>query len=219
MTIDNSDLDAAKAAVQRSLDIFATNQKTLYTFENARINPPDVHQREFDRLLAPVTAAVDKAVAVADKVVSEVEKSRLSQFADPLAALDFAQMGLAGQYAPFVKEDCQNMDVRDLVGRLEWAGKYPSEYMKVLYRRYGAQRLREMANAKPQKDGIAEVRQALEALGAIGASRGLSSEQQRRLEAAAALKRWATWQLGIARDPEKDKADKAKSAAATRALF
>ena len=216
---DNSDLDAARAAVQRSLDIFATNQKTLYTFENARINPPDVHQRELDRLLAPVTAAVDRALEVADKVTAQVEKSRLDQYADPLAALDYAQLGLAGQYAPFVKEDCQNMDVRDLVGRLEWAGKYPSEYMKVLYRRYGMARFQAMMHAKPQPDGIAEMRAALEALGARGASRGLSSEQQKRLEASSALKRWAQWQLGLVRDPEAAAAAKAKSAELVRSLF
>ena len=76
-----------------------------------------------------------------------------------------------------------------------------------------------MVNAKPQPDGIAEVRAALETLGAMGASRGLSPEQQRLAESAAAHKRWAAWQLGLARDPEKAARDKAKSFETVRSLF
>ena len=178
-----------------------------------------MHQREFDRLLAPVTAAVDKAVAVADKVVSEVEKSRLSQFADPLAALDFAQMGLAGQYAPFVREDCERLPAPELVGRLEWAAKHPGAYLRLLYGRYGLQRFNAMLSAKPQPDGIAEMRAALEALGAIGQSRGLSPEQQRLGEAAQSLRMFATRQLRIAKDPEQEALDRKKSAETVRSLF
>ena len=216
---DNSDIDGAKAAVQKSLDVLATNQKTLYTFNGAPINSPELHQKEYDRLLAPVTAAVDRALEVAAKAAAQVEKTRLDQFADPLASLDYAQLGLAGQYAPFVKEDCASLPVPELVGRLEWANRYPSEYMKVLYRRYGAQRLQAMVTAKPQPSGIPELRQALEAIGALGATRGLTGDQQKRLEAAAALSRWAQYQLGLVRDPEKTARDKAASFEMTRSLL
>ena len=136
-----------------------------------------------------------------------------------MAALDLANLELAATHRVFVAEDCATLPVPALVGRLQWAASHPGRYYGVLYARYGAQRFQSMLDAKPQPDGIAELRAALESLGAIGQSRGLSGEAVKRQEAAGALKRWATWQLGIARDPEKDKADRAKSAAATRAMF
>ena len=216
---DNSDIDGAKAAVTRAIESHGAAYSRLFTFDGKPINSPEQHTSELARLVQPVESAVAKALEVADKVTADVERTRLNQYADPLNSLDHAQLGLAGQYAPFVKEDCQQLPIPELIGRLEWAGKHPGEYMKVLYRRYGAQRFQSMLDAKPQPDGIAEMRAALEQLGAIGQSRGLSSEAVKRQEAAAALKRWAGRELSIARDPEKDKADRAKSAAATRAMF
>ena len=219
MTIDNSDLDGAKQVVTRAIESHTTAYARLFTFDGKPINSPEQHTSELARLVQPVESAVAKALEVADKVTAQVEKTRLDQYADPLASLDYAQLGLAGQYAPFVKEDCAALPLVELIGRLEWANRYPSEYMKVLYRRYGAARFREMVNAKPQPAGIPELRAALEALGAIGASRGLTSEQQRRQESAAALSRWAQGQLRIARDPAAEAAAKAKSAETIRSLF
>ena len=216
---DNSDLDGAKAAVTRAIESHGAAYSRLFTFDGKPINSPEQHTSELARLVQPVESAVAKALEVADKVTAQVEKTRLDQFADPLASLDYAQLGLAGQYAPFVKEDCASLPVPELVGRLEWANRYPSEYMKVLYRRYGAQRLQAMVTAKPQPSGIPELRQALEAIGALGATRGLTGDQQKRLEAAAALSRWAQYQLGLVRDPEKTARDKAASFEMTRSLL
>ena len=216
---DNSDIDGAKAAVTRAIESHGAAYSRLFTFDGKPINSPEQHTSELARLVQPVESAVAKALEVADKVTAEVEKSRLSQYADPMAALDLANLELAATHRVFVAEDCATLPVPALVGRLQWAASHPGRYYGVLYARYGAQRFQSMLDAKPQPDGIAELRAALESLGAIGQSRGLSGEAVKRQEAAGALKRWATWQLGIARDPEKDKADKAKSAAATRAMF
>ena len=216
---DNTDLSAAKAAVQRSLDTLQVNQATLYTHDGHKIHPPEQHTSELARLVQPVEAAVDRAVALADKAVADVERTRLNQFADPMSSLDLANLELAATHRVFVAEDCATLPVPDLVGRLQWAASHPGRYYGVLYARYGAQRFQSMLDAKPQPAGIPELRAALESLGAIGQSRGLSSEAVKRQEAAAALKRWATWQLGLARDPEKAARDKAKSAELTRSLF
>ena len=218
--LDQSDIEASKLAVTRAIEAHGAAYARLFAHDGkTTISGPDLHAQECARILVPVESAVAKALEVADRVTAEVEKSRLSQYADPMAALDLANLELAATHRVFVAEDCATLPVPALVGRLQWAASHPGRYYGVLYARYGAQRFQSMLDAKPQPDGIAELRAALESLGAIGQSRGLSGEAVKRQEAAGALKRWATWQLGIARDPEKDKADKAKSAAATRAMF
>ena len=216
---DNSDIDGAKAAVTRAIESHGAAYSRLFTFDGKPINSPEQHTSELARLVQPVESAVAKALEVADKVTADVERTRLNQYADPMAALDLANLELASTHRVFVAEDCATLPIPELVGRLQWAAAHPGKYYGALYRRYGLARFQAMVNAKPQPDGIAEMRQALEQLGAIGASRGLSSEAVKRQEAAAALKRWAGRELSIARDPEKDKADRAKSAAATRAMF
>ena len=220
MAIDNSDIEASKLAVTRAIEAHGAAYARLFASDGKTpISGPDLHAQECARILVPVEKAVETALQVADRVTAEVEKSRLSQYADPMAALDLANLELAATHRVFVAEDCASLPVPDLVGRLQWAAAHPGKYYGALYRRYGLARFQALLDAKPQPDGIAELRAALETLGALGASRGLSPEQQRLAESAAAHKRWATWQLGIARDPEKDKADRAKSAAATRAMF
>ena len=216
---DNSDIDGAKAAVTRAIEAHGAAYSRLFTFDGKPINSPEQHTSELARLVQPVESAVAKALEVADKAAAGVERTRLNQYADPMAALDLANLELAATHRVFVAEDCATLPVPDLVGRLQWAAAHPGKYYGVLYARYGAARFREMVNAKPQPAGIPELRQALEALGAIGASRGLTSEQQRRLEAAAALSRWAQGQLRIARDPAAEAAAKAKSAETVRSLF
>ena len=218
--LDQTDLEASKQAVQKAIEVHTAAYSRLFAHDGkTTISGPDLHAQECARILVPLETAVDKAVAVADRVVADVERTRLSQYADPMASLDLANLELAATHRVFVAEDCASLSVPDLVGRLQWAAAHPGKYYGVLYARYGAQRFQSMLDAKPQPDGIAELRAALETLGALGASRGLSPEQQRLAESAAAHKRWATWQLGIARDPEKDKADKAKSFELTRSLL
>ena len=218
--LDQTDIEASKLAVTRAIEAHGAAYSRLFAHDGkTTISGPDLHAQECARILVPVETAVTAAVAVADKVTAEVERTRLSQYADPMAALDLANLELAATHRVFVAEDCATLPVPDLVGRLQWAAAHPGKYYGALYRRYGLARFQALLDAKPQPDGIAELRAALETLGALGASRGLSPEQQRLAESAAAHKRWATWQLGLARDPEKAARDKAKSFETVRSLF
>ena len=218
--LDQTDIEASKLAVTRAIEAHGAAYSRLFAHDGkTTISGPDLHAQECARILVPVETAVTAAVAVADKVTAEVERTRLSQYADPMAALDLANLELAATHRVFVAEDCATLPVPALVGRLQWAASHPGRYYGVLYARYGAQRFQSMLDAKPQPDGIAELRAALESLGAMGASRGLSSEQQRRQEAAQSLKRWAVWELQNARDPAKAAADKAKFARELHAML
>ena len=219
MAIDNSDLDAAKAAVQRSLDVFATNQATLYTHDGHKINPPGVHESELARLLVGVEASVEKAVAVADRVSAEVEAARLAPHADPTGSLSASDLADANARAQWVKEDCESMGLDDLAQRLRAVAAGGSKSSRWLHWRYSKTRLdRELAKSS-QDPALSAFAATCRELGVVGEKSGLSDEAQKRQEAAAALKRWATWQLGIARDPEKAARDKAKSAETIRSLF
>ena len=218
--LDQTDIEASKLAVTRAIEAHGAAYARLFASDNRTpISGADLHARQVASIVAPLEKEVERAVALADRVVSEVEKSRLSQYADPMAALDLANLELAATHRVFVAEDCASLPIPELVGRLQWAAAHPGKYYGALYRRYGLARFQAMVNAKPQPDGIAEVRPALETLGAMGASRGLYPEQQRLAESAAAHKRWAAWQLGLARDPEKAARDKAKSFETVRSLF
>ena len=218
--LDNSDIEASKLAVQKAIEAHGAAYSRLFAHDGkTTISGPDLHAKECARILVPVEAAVAKALEVADKVTADIEKSRLSQYADPMSSLDLANLELAATHRVFVAEDCATLPVPDLVGRLQWAATHPGKYYLPLYRRYALARFQAMLAAKPQPSGVSELRAALEAIGALGASRGLSSEQQKRLEAAAAHKRWAVWELQNARDPAKAAADKAKFARELHAML
>ena len=190
-------LEAARLGVEKSLAIFATNQATLFTFDGKPIHSPELQQSELARLLVGVEASVEKAVAVADRVSAEVEAARLAPFSDPTSALSAA----------------------DLAERLRAVAAGGSKSSRWLHWRYSKARLdREFAKSS-QDPALSVFAATCRELGVVGEKSGLSSEAVKRQEAAAALKRWAGRELSIARDPEKDKADRAKSAAATRAMF
>lgn len=219
MAIDNSDLDAARAAVQRSLDTLQVNQATLFTFDGKPIHSPELQQSELARLLVGVESSVEKAVAVADRVSAEVESLRLAPFSDPTSALSASDLQDANARAVWVKEDCETMGLDDLAQRLRAVASSPSKSSRWLHWRYSKARLdREFAKSS-QDPALSAFAATCRELGVVGEKSGLSSEAQRRLEAAAALSRWAQGQLRIARDPEKDKQDRAKSAEAIRRMF
>lgn len=190
ITREQAKLDSAKntmAAAQAAYDdglrgLLASDGRTP-------IAAPPEHERRTEALrdaLAAKLATVDEQV---NSVIASIEAQRLSVFADPMVSLDYAQLGLAGQYAPFVREDCERLPVPELLGRLEWVSKQPGAYLRLLYGRYGAQRFQSLLDAKPQPPELPELRAALEALGAIGATRGLSPELQNLRYAADGVKR------------------------------
>ena len=187
-------IDAAKRQLENSVrareearrDLLASDGKTP-------IHQPDEHARRSTAIQDAFAARVAVAAGVAGDVLASVEAARLSEHADPLASLDLAQLNLAAAYAPFVAEDCANMPVPALVGRLEWAAASKDKGLRFCYGRYGAQRFQALLNTQPQPAGLPELRQALERLGAIGAARGLTPELEALRFSADALRRQSAY--------------------------
>ena len=190
ITREQAKLDSAKstmAAAQAAYDdglrgLLASDGKTP-------IAAPPEHDRRTAALRDALENKLANVDAQADSVIASIETARLNPYADPLAALDLANLELAGRHRVFVAEDCASLPVPELLGRLEWAAKHPGAYLRVLYGRYGLQRFNALLDAKPQPDGLTEMRAALEALGAIGGAKGLSSELQELRYRADAVKR------------------------------
>lgn len=212
-------LEAARLGVEKSLAIHAANQATLFTFEGKPIYPPDKQASEAARLLVGVEASVDRAVTTADKVTAEVESQRLAPHADPTSALSAGDLADANLRAVWVKEDCESLPLDDLVERLRAVHAAGVKSSTWLHWRYAKVRLdREFAKSS-QDPALSAYAAVCRELGITGDKSGLSDEAQKRQEAAAQLKRWATWELGKARDPQKDAADKAKFAQQVRSMF
>ena len=206
MTIDptreQSRIDAARqdlAQAQAAHD--AAMRGLLASDGKTPIYQPAEHEQRVAALrdaLARKLASVD---AAADGVIANVEAARLNPYADPVAALDLANLELAGAHRPFVMEDCASLEVPELIGRLQWASKYPGAYLRQLYGRYGLARFKRELDAKPQPPELSELRAALEALGAIGGSRGLSPELTELRFKADGLKRATAYALAGGEKP------------------
>ena len=187
-------IDAAKRQLENSVlareearrDLLASDGKTP-------IHQPDEHARRSQAISDAFAARAAVAAGVAGDVLASVEAARLSEHADPLAALDLAQLNLAGAYRPFVAEDCATMAIPQLIGRLEWAAASKDKGLRYCYGRYGAQRFQALLNTQPQPAGLPELRQALERLGAIGAARGLTPELEALRFSADALRRQSAY--------------------------
>ena len=188
-------LEAARLAVQKSLDVFATNQATLYTHDGHKIHPPERHTSELARLVQPVESAVEKAVQVAAQVEAQVESQRLAPFSDPTSALSAAELQEANARAQWVKEDVSTMDLGDLVERLRAVHASGSKSSTWLHDRYAKARWKVESDKTPQDPALSMFAQTCRDLGVFGDRAGLSDEQVKRQEAAQSLKRWAGSQL------------------------
>ena len=217
--IDQSDLDAAKQTIERSVELFHRNLPTLYTFEGARINPPGKHETELARLSAGVESSVEKALGLADRTVAQVEAARLAPHADPTGQLSPADLADANLRAVWVREDCETLPLGDLAERLRAVHASGSKSSTWLHDRYAKARWKVESDKTPQDAALSMFAETLRDLGVTGAKSGLSSEQQRLGEAAQSLRMFAARELRIAKDPEKEAADKAKSAQLTRNMF
>ena len=183
-------LDAGKRLLATAQNDFDNGVRGLLASDGRTpIHGPDEHERRLAALRETLAGKVATVDSQADAVIASIEAARLSEHADPLASLDLATLELAGTHRVFVKEDCETLPIPQLIGRLEWAGKYPGAYLRVLYARYGLARFQSLLDAQPQPDGLPAMRDALESLGAIGAARGLTPDAERVRFAAAGLKR------------------------------
>ena len=217
---DNSDIDGAKQVVTRAIEKYNGDRLALFAHDGKTpIDPPATFAMKQAKLLESVEWAVERAATLADKVTADIEAQRLQPFSDPTSALSAADLQDANARAVWVREDCETLPLPDLAERLRAVASSPSKSSRWLHWRYSKARLdREFAKSS-QDPALAAFAATCRELGVVGEKSGLSSEAVKRQEAAAALKRWAGRELSIARDPEKDKADRAKSAAATRAMF
>ena len=203
MAIDNSDLDGARAAVQRSLDTLQVNQATLYTHDGHKINPPGKHESELARLLVGLESSVEKAVAVADRVSAEVEAARLAPFSDPTSALSAADLQDANLRRVFIEEDVSTLPLADLVERLRAVHASGSQASTWLHWRYAKARWAKESAKQQQDPALSMFAAVCRDLGVFGERAGLSLEAQKRQEAAQALKRWAGAQLQYAASGKK----------------
>ena len=220
MTIDNSDIDGAKQVVTRAIEKYNADRAGLLASDGKTpIYPPDVHTAKVAKLLESVEWAVERATTLADKVTADIEAQRLQPFSDPTSALSAADLQDANARAVWVREDCESLPLGDLAERLRAVHASGSKASVFVHDRYSKRRWQVESAKTPQPPDLVVLGETLRDLGILGPRAGLSDEAQKRQEAAAALKRWAGRELSIARDPEKDKADRAKSAAATRAMF
>ena len=217
--IDQSDLDAAKQTIERSVELFHRNLPTLYTFEGARINPPGKHETELARLSAGVESSVEKALGLADRTVAQVEAARLAPHADPTGQLSPADLADANLRRAFIEEDVATMGLADLAERLKAVHAGGSKSSVWLHDRAAKRRWQVESAKTPQPPDLVVLGEVLRNLGVLGPKAGLSPEQQRLAEAAQSLKMFAGRQLRIAKDPEQEALDRKKSAETVRSLF
>lgn len=196
LATETARIEAAQRQLEHSVRAREEAQRDLLASDGKTpIHQPAEHARRMTAIQEAFKDRVAVAAGVADGVLATVEAARLSEHADPLAALDLAQLSLASLYAPFVAEDCQALPVPALAVRLEWAASSRDKGLRAVYSRYGAARWRKELDAQPQPAGLPELRAALEKLGAIGAARGLTPELEQLRFAADALKRQSAYAL------------------------
>ena len=202
MTIDSAReqarIDAAKNTLAQAQQAYDDGVRSLLASDGKTpIHAQPEHERRTAALRDALAAKLATVDAQADSVIASIESARLNPFADPFVALDLANLELAGKLRIFVAEDCATLPIPDLIGRLQWAAKHPGAYLRVLYGRYGVLRFKALLDAKLQPDGLTELRAALEALGAIGGAKGLSSELQELRYRADDIKRRAAYALSL----------------------
>ena len=220
MAIDNSDIEASKLAVQKAIEAHGAAYARLFASDNRTpISGPDLHARQVAAIVAPLEREVERAAALADRVVSEVEAARLAPYADPTSALSAADLADANLRSRWVAEDCSELPLSDLAERLRAVHASGNRASIWLHSRYAKRRWQKESAKQSQDAALSAFAATCRELGVIGDRAGLSSEAVKRQESAAALSRWAQGQLRIARDPAKDAADRAKSAEAIRRMF
>lgn len=218
---DNSDIDGARQVVARALEKYQTDRAGLLAHDGVTpIDPPATFAMKQAKLLESVEWAVERATALSDKVAAEVEAQRLAPFADPTSALSPSDLQDANLRAQWIREDCETLPLGDLAERLRAVHHDGGSKSSVfVHDRYARARWKAESDKVPQSPDLAVFAQTLRGLGVIGDRAGLSSEAQKRQEAAQSLRRWAQGQLQAARNPEQVAADKAKFAQSVRGMF
>ena len=196
---DTNQIDAARDAVTRAVAKFNADKAALYAHDGKTpINAPAMHEKEVSRLLAPVTAAVERATATADKTLAEVEALRLQPHADPTTALSASDLEDAGRRWRWVAEDCAELSLAALAERVRAVQSTGNKPLTWLYSRYVQKRWKQELAKSPQAPDLTQFGDVLKDVGIVGPKQGLSAEAAKRADEAAKLRRWAGAQLNQA---------------------
>ena len=193
--IDQSDLDSAKAKVSAAVDSFERAKQGYLTHDGRPIAEPAAHEAALAKLRAPVAAAAERAIEIADQASAQVAKERLLPAACPTSKLSAAELETAGALAPFVREDCAELPPAELAERLEWVRASGTKAQQWTYARYAERRWQREQASSPPALGLDLLGAELRAIAALGPQQGLSDESQRLSEQASALRRFARAQL------------------------
>ena len=208
--LDQTDIEASKLAVTRAIEAHGAAYARLFASDNRTpISGPDLHARQVAAIVAPLEREVDKAVALADRVVAEVEAARLAPYADPTSALSAADLADANLRSRWVAEDCSELPLSDLAERLRAVHASGNRASIWLHSRYAKRRWQKESAKSSHPLDMDVFAATLRDLGIVGEKAGLSAEAQKRAAAAQSLKWWAERQLRAARDPEADARAKA----------
>ena len=191
--IDLSDLNSAKNKVSAAVDSFERAKSQYLTFDGKPVLAPAEHEEALAKLRAPVAAAAERAIEIADQASAQVQKERLAPAACPTSKLSAAELETAGALAPFVREDCAELPPAELAERLEWVRASGTKAQQWTYARYAERRWQREQASKPPALGLDLLGAELRAI--AEPQQGLSAESQRLSEQAAALKRFARAQI------------------------
>ena len=195
MAIDQSDLESAKTKISAAVESFERAKQGYYTHDGRPIAEPEAHEAALAKLRAPVAAAAERAIEIADLASAQVQKERLLPAACPTSKLSAAELETAGALLPFVREDCTELTPAKLAERLEWVRASGTKAQQWTYSRYAERRWQREQASSPPAPGLDLLAAELRAWAALEPKQGLSSESQRLSEQASALKRFARAQL------------------------
>ena len=193
MAIDQSDLESAKTKISAAVESFERAKQGYYTHDGRPIAEPAAHESALAKLRAPVAAAAERAIEIADLASAQVQKERLAPAACPTSKLSAAELETAGALAPFVREDCAELPPAELAERLEWVRASGTKAQQWTYARYAERRWQREQASSPPAPGLELLAAELRAI--AEPQQGLSAESQRLSEQASALKRFARAQL------------------------
>ena len=201
---DNSDIDGAKQVVTRAIEKYNGDRLALFAHDGKTpIDPPATFAMKQAKLLESVEWATDKAVQVADKAAADIESQRLAPFSDPTGQLSAADLADANLRSQWVREDCAELPLGDLVERLKAVAAGGSKSSQWLHWRYAKARWTRESDKTPQDAALSMFAETLRDLGVTGPKAGLSDDAQKRLDKAQSLKMFAGSQLQYARTGNK----------------
>lgn len=144
---ETTKLDAAKQRLETAKTTYIDAQRVLLASDGRTpIYDATGHASRTKALQDTFQGKVDAIDAQVDAIIGEIEKARL--FADPLAILNMVETETAVKHREFIREDCQEMDVADLTGLLQWVKmRLGDKGLITAYSRYASKRFKALLDA------------------------------------------------------------------------